>query len=122
MTVAIVHPRLMAAMPAGFFPSRCTVEAKTATLDEFGDQLVSWLPVPAIVDIACAKAPLTALERQAAGYTATDQVWHVLLSGAYPTITTTHRAVVDSETFDIDGVETDQTATVTRLRVRSVTT
>jgi hypothetical protein len=122
MTAAIVHPRFLATMPAGFFPSRCTIEAKTTTLDEFGGEQDAWLSVPAIADVACAKAPLTALERQAAGYTATDQAWHVLLPGAFPAITTVHRAVVDGETFDIDAAETDQTGTVTRLRVRSVTT
>lgn len=122
MTAAIIHPRFMAAMPAGFFPSRCTIEARTATLDQFGDEQVSWLSVPAVVDVPCVKAPLNAMERQAAGYTATDQAWHVLLSGAYPAITTAQRAVVDGGTFDIDAVETDQTGTVTRLRVRSVTT
>ena len=122
MTAAIIHPRLLAATPAGFFPSRCTVEAKTVTLDAFGDGQEGWLSVPALVDVACAKAPLTAEELQAAGYTATDQVWNVLLAGGYPTITTAHRAVVDGEAFDIDAAETDQTGTVTRLRVRSVTT
>lgn len=122
MTVAIVHPRFLASVSTGFFPSTCTIEAKTETLDEFGEQQLSWLPVPAIVDVACAKAPLSALERQAAGYTATDQAWHVLLTGAYPAITTVQRAVIDGETFDIDAAETDQTGTVTRLRVRSVTT
>ena len=122
MTAAVIHPRFLASVPAGFFPTRCTIEGSTTTQNAFGEPIATWAAVTGLVDIACAKAPLTASELQAAGYTATDQAWHVALAGAYPTITTAHRAVVDDEPFDIDAVETDQTSTVTRLRVRSVTT
>lgn len=121
MTAAIISPRLLTRMP-GFFPSRATIQAKPSppTLDEYGQETETWADVSGLQNIACAKAPLSAFERQAAGYTTTDRVWHVLLSGAYPAITTRHRAVIDIEAFDIDAVEVDQSSTLTRLRVRQI--
>lgn len=123
MTVAIVHPRFLASVPDGFFRSSATIEEQAGTtLDAHGQPIAGWLPVAGLQALKAARAPLSAMERQAAGYTATDRVWHVLLKGAHPEITTAHRAVVDFEEFDIDAAETDQTQTVTRLRVRQVTT
>lgn len=122
MTAAIVHPRFLASVPPGFWPSRCTIEGSTATRDAYGEPVEAWAGVAVLTAIPCAKAPLSAIERQGAGYTATDRVWNVLLQGAYPAITTNQRAVIDGEPFDIDAEETNQTGTVTRLRVRSVTT
>lgn len=122
MTVAIVHPRLLARMPAGFFPVTVDVQAATETRDSFGEPIEAWANVSGLTGIDAVKAPLSASERQAAGYTATDKMWHVLLQGAYPTITTKHRIEIGAETFDIDATETDQTGSVTRLRVRQITT
>lgn len=121
MTVTLIHPRLLSGMTR-FFPERLTVEEKSATLDAYGQAVETWAAVVGWMDIPCAKAPLSANERQAASYTATDRAWHVLLNGAYPTITTRHRAVIDTDTHDIDAVETDQTGSITRLRVRMITT
>lgn len=120
MTVAIVHPRLLSKLP-GFFPASVAIQQKSATLDGYGQEVETWTNVTDLGDLSATKAPLTAMERQAAKYTATDQVWHVLLAGAYPEITTANRAVIDGDTFDIDAAETDQTGTVTRLRVRQIT-
>lgn len=123
MTVPLVHPRLLSDIGrSGFFPSSCTVQAKTTSADAYGEEQETWVDVSGLQAIDCVKAPLSAMERQAAGYTATDRVWNVLLKGAYPQITTRHRSVVDGEVFDIDAVETDQTGTLTRLQVRQITT
>ena len=126
MTVPIVHPRFLDVVGVGFFPSLATIQVKSVTLDDYGQEVETWANVVGMVDVACAKAPPQglrgAIEQQRASYTTTDQIWEVLLQGAYPTITTRHRAVVDGATYDIDAVETDQTGTVTRLRVRTVGT
>lgn len=121
MTVPVMHPRFVG-MNSQFFPSLATIEAKVepAPQDAYGQEIETWEPVLALTGIRCAKAPLSAQERQAANYTATDQAWHVLLAGAYPQVTTLHHAVIDGETFDIDASESDQTGTLTRLRVRTV--
>jgi head-tail adaptor len=120
--VAELVAQTVAAVPEDYFPSLATIQAKTVTRAPSGQEIEAWADVGGLVGISAAKAPLTAIEQQAAGYTATDQAWHVLLKGAYPTITTRHRAVIDGVTHDIDAVETDQTGTVTRLRVRTVGT
>jgi hypothetical protein len=122
VTVPIVHPRFVASVPVGFFPARCRIEAETTTYDDHGQEIETFAPVVDWEAIPAAKAPLSAEERAAARYTATDRVWHVLLRGAYPEITTAHRAVIGGETFDIDAAETDQSGSVTRLRVRQITT
>ncbi|MFP5369275.1 MAG: head-tail adaptor protein [Actinomycetes bacterium] len=118
MTVPVIHPRLTRMLGA-FFPSQVRVQAKTATQDAYGQEQETWADV---IATGGARSQLTGEEREAAGYTATDRVWHVALQGAYPQITTRHRAKVDGEIHDIDAVEIDQTANVTRLRVRQVTT
>lgn len=120
MTVAMIHPKLISRL-SGFFPALVTIQAKTVALDDYGQETETWADVSGWQAITCAKSPLSASERQAAGYTATDRVWAVLLAGAYPTITTRNRATIDNETFDIDSVEVDQTGTLTRLRVRQIT-
>jgi head-tail adaptor len=120
--VAELVAQTVAAVPEDYFPSLATIQAKTVTRAPSGQEIEAWADVVGLVAIPAAKAPLTAIERQAAGYTATDQAWHVLLKGAYPTITTRHRVVVDGAAYDIDAAETDQTSTVTRLRVRTVGT
>lgn len=121
MTVAVMHPRFVG-LNTQFFGSLATIEEKTdpSPTDQYGQEIETWLPVVGLQAIACAKAPLSAQERQAANYTATDQAWHVLLAGAFPSITTRHRAVIDGAVFDIDAAETDQTGSLTRLRARMV--
>lgn len=120
MTAAIVSPRLLSGMP-GFFPFLATIQSKVDTTDTYGQPVETWADVSGWQEIKAAKAPLSAMERQSAGYTATDQVWGILLMGAYPDITTAHRVVIDLASYDIDAVETDQTGSVTRLTVRTVT-
>lgn len=113
-----------------YFPSQASIQAKAVVQDPTtGQEQEAWADVLGMRLIPAAKAPMSALELQAAGYTATDQVWQVLLQGAYPQITTRHRVTVDETatggvvgTYDIDAVETDQTNSLTRLRVRQVTT
>ncbi len=121
MSVALIHPRLTAAN-AQFFPLLATIQVKAVTSDPYGQDIETWPNVAELAEIPAAKAPLTAIERQAAGYTATDQAWHVLLAGAYPAITTRHRLSIDGVIYDIDAVEIDQTGSLTRLRVRQITT
>ena len=119
MAAPMIHPRFVAANRV-FFPSLATIEAATTTQDSYGQPVETWAAVPTLTGIGAAKAPLSAQERQAAQFTATDQAWSVLLHGAYPEITTRHRAVIDGAVHDIDAVETDQTGSLTRIRVRTV--
>ena len=120
MTVPIIHPQMLSRLP-GFFAAQVTIQGKSVVRDGYGQEIETWTDVSGWEEIKAAKAPLTANERQALRYTATDRVWHLLLAGAYPEITTSHRAAADTEVFDIDAVETDQTGSVTRLRVRQIT-
>lgn len=120
MSAAIVSLRLLSGM-TGFFPLLVTIQAKAGTDDPYGQPVETWADVNGWQEIKAAKASLSAMERQTAGYTATDRVWDILLMGPYPDITTAHRVVIDVEFFDIDGVETDQSGNVTRLRVRQAT-
>ncbi len=120
MSAAIVSPRLLSGM-AGFFPVLVKIQGKAGTDDPYGQPVETWADVVGWQEIRAAKASLSAMERQTAGYTATDRVWDILLRGAYPDITTAHRVVIDLEIFDIDAVETDQSGNVTRLRVSQTT-
>ena len=120
MTVPIIHSRMLSRLP-GFFAAQVTIQGKSVVRDGYGQEIETWTDVSGWQGIRAAKAPLTANERQALRYTATDRVWHLLLAGAYPEITTSHRAVIGTDVFDIDAAETDQSGSVTRLRVRQIT-
>lgn len=120
MTVPIIHSRMLSRLP-GFFAAQVTIQGKSVVSDGYGEDIETWTDVSGWQEIKAAKAPLTASERQATKYTATDRVWHVLLAGPYPAITTSHRAVIGTDVFDIDAAETDQSGSVTRLRVRQIT-
>lgn len=117
----MIHPRfarMISDRMAPLFPSLCAVEAKTVTADEFGQEVETWEVVAGMTLIPCAIAPLSAIERQAAGYTITDQVWHVLMTGDYPEITTRHRLLIDGVEYDIDGAEVALQGALTRLTVQ----
>ena len=83
MSAAIVSPRLLSGM-AGFFPVLVKIQGKAGTDDPYGQPVETWADVVGWQEIRAAKASLSAMERQTAGYTATDRVWDILLRGAYP--------------------------------------
>lgn len=120
MTVAAIHPRFARMLSRQFLPSLCDVEEKTVVSDGFGQDVETWSTVQTMRRIPCATAPLSAIERQAAGYTVTDQVWHALLTESYPEITTRHRVLIDDVDYDIDAVEAEPHGSLTRLTVRKI--
>lgn len=117
--VAIIHPRMLSRL-GRFFPLIATVERRTVTQDGFGQEIESWSPLPGHEAIRCVRAPLSAAERAALQMTVSTQAWTVLLQGAYPAVRPEDRLVIDGQDYDILAVETDQTATLTRLTVQRV--
>lgn len=117
--VAFVHPRFTRMAGRSLWNARCDIQAKTVTPDQYGQEVETWGTVKR--HLLAAVAPVNAIEQQAAGYTTTDQAWHILLAGCHADITTRHRATVDGVIYDIDAVEPDRYGDFTRLRVRRVT-
>lgn len=115
----LIHPRMLDRL-GRFFPLLATVQQKTTMQDQFGQPVETWSDLARHVAIPCARAPLSATERQALQMTVTEQVWTVVLRGHYPLITAAHRLVIDGQPYDILAAESDQTRTLTRLRVRRV--
>lgn len=115
----LIHPRMLERL-GRFFPLAATVEQRTVTQDAYGEVIETWSALPGHEAIPCARTPLSSTERAALQLTATTEAWHVLLRGAYPAITTDHRLVIAGEAYDIVGVETDQTSTLTRLTIQRV--
>jgi head-tail joining protein len=119
VSAPLIDPGMLDLM-GDFFPSQARVEVKVTSQDPAtGQEQEAWADV---AGAGAVKAPLSAEERQLAGYTATDQAWWVLFDRAMPWVTTRHRLSIDGTAYDIDAVETDQTGSLTRLRVRQVST
>lgn len=117
---SIVSGKLLGALP-GFFPAKVTIQkdtgaARTAT----GGTTASWTNVADHVDIDGAIAPVAADERREPGTTFADVTHRILLEGHYPDITERMRAVAGGITYQIMGVEHDQTQTLTALNTRIV--
>lgn len=122
----LIHPRMLARIGPQFWPSRCAIQDVMVTQDSFGEEQRTYTTVIGLESIPCTKAPISfdsplgLTENSRGNLTEFRTVQHVTLQGAYPTITEHMRAVIDGETYDIVGAETDSHTTQTRIKVQQV--
>jgi len=117
---ALIHPRFFEHLHA-LFPDRITFQRRSATTqDPYGEPVDTWSDILGYVNLPCAQAPLSAEERQALQMTVSERVWTILIPRYLPDITSADRAVLGGVAYDIISVESDQTHTLTRVRLREV--
>jgi hypothetical protein len=111
---------MLQAVPAGVYPSLCTVQVGSGAQDAYGHEETVWGDLVGHVGIACRIAPRGASERAQAEQIYAETTHIVSLAGYYPGILPTMQAVVDGFAYGIEGVEHDGNRVTTRLYVRSV--
>jgi len=122
--IAAVMPEAIA---TGLFVSLCTIQQPSGTFDAGGAPDGLYVDVDGLQDIPCTAPPsskkmaIASNEKKTMPQVEAFNFLHVLLSGYYPTILQSWRAVVDGDSFDIIGTEHDSQMQMTRLMVRVVT-
>lgn len=116
----LIHPHMMGRIQPNFYPSLCTIGARSTAQDEYGQEIGTVTPVGGLTDLACRIAPRGATETRSAQQIYATSTHHVALNGYYPAIAPHHVATVDGIDYDIEGVEHDGNHETTRLFVRRV--
>lgn len=123
---------MAAAVATGLFVSLCTIQEPAGTYSASGQPTGSYTPVSGLTDLPCMDAPQPANEIKVGAtedvqlaYTAAKAIRHILLDDYYATLIEGWRegwrALIDSITYDINGVECDSQRTQTRMQLRRVT-
>ena len=125
----VLSQALPAVESAGLFTSLCTLQQPDGTYVGSGQPSGTYSNVLGLVNLACMNAPLsseriTATEVRELEEIMSQSMRHVLLDGYFPQIeggqTNGWRVIVDGDTFDLMGVESDSQRTMTRLHIRRV--
>lgn len=122
----IVHPRMLPALAAGFFPSSLTIQAGTASRTATGAVTTAWANVAGMVALPCRMTPVSGAENRTPEQITAQEVQRCVAPLYLAAVTTQHRAVVDGETWDIvsvdyDGQKQAGARNLTRLTLKAVT-
>lgn len=124
---ALIDPRMLGRL-ADFYPDAVTIQANSPTRDADGQPIPSWSAVAGLADLPCAVGPVveTSIDRAESrrpAFTVSTRNRRISIAGAYPTITTAHRALVNgSDAYTIVGAEVDSHGMTTRLLCEIVST
>ena len=120
--LGIVHPGLLASLATNFYPSVCTIQAATQSLDALGQVVRTWADLAGHIGLACALAepPPSGEETETTAQSYVRRRKRVALNGLYASITELHRAVVDGVAYDIERVSQDSQSKTTYLDVEIV--
>jgi len=124
LTSRIVHPRMMREL-RGFHPSYCRIEEATETQDSIGTVVRAWATLTGHDAIPCNLAAGNAavaavVEHRKVDTTYVARPLYAQLDGLYTAITEGMRAVIDTVTYDITGVTSNSTRTLTRLALERI--
>jgi lipopolysaccharide export system protein LptA len=101
----------------GAFNQTCAIKAKTVTYSDSGAEIIVWGNVTGMTDIPCLvttkKATVKELEEAPKTYITTQ----IKLNAVYTGISLEMQAVVGSNTYKIEGIDTDSPGLFTRLQV-----
>lgn len=117
----IIHPRLLATVTPGVYPSRCTLQQPGVVVNEAGDEIFAPVDIPELTDLACRIAPASTNERRSAQQQFVVGLSQVSLAGYYPTVDSDMTPVVDGKAYTMEGEpEHDGNHATTRFFVREV--
>jgi len=112
--MTIIHGALLEA-EADFFPSTCTIQDFTTTLDAAHEPIKTWVDLAGHVDLPCRKAPEKGGEYKRPDQTYATNVSIIEIAGYYNTIEETYRVKFGTDYYDILLVEHDGSSELTRI-------
>jgi hypothetical protein len=119
----LIHPDLLSRLQPYHYAGSCTIQQATEAVDSYGAPTTSsWANLTGHVALPCRVAPDNRA-RQEVRETAAPYVLYgftIVLAGHYPTISEKMRAIVGSQTHNIQAVEHDGQGKTTRLRTQIV--
>lgn len=114
MARPIIAPGMFARL-YNFYPTRVTIQVATEARGTTGDFTPYWNNKMGYVDLDCRLSPAGGKEVKQPDQTYVIATHIIAISGYYPGIDETERAVIGSQTFDILLVENDGQGDSTRL-------
>lgn len=122
--IAAVMPTALA---SGLFVSLCTIQQPDGVLIDAGQPSGNFVTVAGMENIPCMAPPESSIRINASEVKSEANIQsfselHVLLKGWYPAledgVSMGWRAIVDGQTFDVLGAESDSQGQMTRMVVR----
>lgn len=118
----IVNPRMMRALTA-HFNSLATIGEYEIIYDDFNqpvDQVFTPSPIPTLTNIRCYKEPIGGQEAAKPNQIVITDKFIVALAGYFPQIRTDDFIQINERIYNITGVTSDDTDTITFLNVQVV--
>jgi len=117
--LSIIHGELLTAL-ADFFPTTCTIQDFTTTLDAAHQPIKTWADLAGHIDLPCRKAPDRGGEFKRPDNTFARNVSIIEIAGYYSDIEVINRVVLDTKNYDILLVEYDGSSKLTRITAEIV--
>lgn len=101
MQTSFLDSRMMESLTANFFPQTCTIQEYVDGIDAYGSPTQTWSNLAGHVDIPCSLMLSAGKETKLAANEYGITTHKIALNGVYPSITRLHRAIVGSDTYEI---------------------
>lgn len=101
MQTSFIDSRMMPALTTNFLPQTCTIQEYTDGVDAYGAPTQTWANLAGHIDIPCSISLTTGKETKLADQEYGITTHKIALNAVYPAITRLHRAVVGSDTYEI---------------------
>ena len=127
-TTPAVAGVMAAAFRTGLFVSVCTIQIPSGGFNDAGQPDGLYANVTGLVNIPCTSAPMSEVRIQAVEMKSLADIEafaprHVLLGGYFPTleagVSSGWRAIIDGQTWDLMGAESDSQKQMTRIAIRA---
>jgi len=123
----LAHPRMLRRLSQTHFNNVATIGTMTIVYDDFNqpiDQIFTPSDIPELTNIPCYKEPLGEVGKDQE-YGKPNQIvitdkFNVALAGYFPQIRTEDVIRINERLYDITGVASDDTNTITFLNVKVV--
>ena len=110
----LIDGRLLTAV-ADFFPTECTIQEATSTLDAAHQPIPVWADIAGHTDLPCRKAPSSGGEYKRPDKTFATNVSIIEIAGYYSDIEVINRVVIGTDYYDILLIEHDGSSKFTRI-------
>jgi len=101
METSFIDSRMMTTITPNFLPQTCTIQEYTDGVDAYGAPTQTWSNLADHVDLPCSLSLSSGKETRLVNQEYGITTHKIALNAVYPLITRTHRAIVGSDTYEI---------------------